>query len=53
MSAVMVTNNDNQLQAAAHLIGTSQLPLPHRVRDFTFVITFIFLNNVIAAVDDG
>ena len=42
MSAVMVTNNDNQLQAAAHLIGTNQLPLPHRVWDFTFMITFMY-----------
>ena len=31
MSAAMVTNGANQLQAAVHLIGTDQLPMPENV----------------------
>lgn len=31
MSAAMVTNGANQLQAVAHLIGTDQLPIPESV----------------------
>ena len=31
MSAAMVTNGSNQLQAVAHLIGTEQLPIPESV----------------------
>ncbi len=31
MSAAMVTNAANQLQAVAHLIGINQLPIPARV----------------------
>ena len=31
MSACLITDEADQLQAAAHLIGTNQLPLPDNV----------------------
>ena len=36
MSAAMVTNEANQLQAAAHLVGTDQLPMPESVSNLSW-----------------
>ena len=43
MSACLITNEKDQLQAASHLIGTNQLPLPDNVGRYCYSVKSINL----------
>ncbi len=39
MSAILVANALNQLQACAHIVGTNQLPVPEMVSNIFMNVT--------------